>query len=169
MKLCQPCQSVPEPGKRFLFAQDAADLHRAAGGDGRAGRGDAHRPHELGVLDLQLLRQAHQGVVAVAAVKEYCTIADILAAAEEQAASITASAHTEADNARAEAEEIKKAAGDYRGRFLRLLPQKAAAVFESPYRNPVARFQADQGLLRQQSSGRGCWDMLPFLEIEGRT
>ena len=49
----------------------------------------------------------------------------MVAAAEEQAASITAAARTEADAARAETAEMKQAAEDYRGKFLRLLEEQA--------------------------------------------
>ncbi len=49
----------------------------------------------------------------------------ILANAEEQAAAITASAKAEAESARAESEELKTAAVDYRSRFLRLLEEQA--------------------------------------------
>ena len=49
----------------------------------------------------------------------------MVAAAEEQAASITAAAKTEADNARNETAELKQAAEDDRGRFMRLLEEQA--------------------------------------------
>ena len=49
----------------------------------------------------------------------------ILANAEEQAAAITASAKAEAETARAETDELKKTAEDYRSRFLRLLEEQA--------------------------------------------
>ena len=49
----------------------------------------------------------------------------MIAAAEEQAASITSAARTEADAARAEVDELKQTAEDYRGRFLRLLEEQA--------------------------------------------
>ncbi|MBR0464481.1 MAG: DivIVA domain-containing protein [Clostridia bacterium] len=49
----------------------------------------------------------------------------LIASAEEQAAGITSAAHAEAEAARAETEEIKKAAEDYKGKFLRLLEEQA--------------------------------------------
>ena len=45
----------------------------------------------------------------------------MVATAEEQAASITSSAKVEAEAVRAETEEVRKAAADYRARFLRLI------------------------------------------------
>lgn len=46
---------------------------------------------------------------------------NMVATAEEQAAAITASANAEAESVRAEADEVRKAAADYRARFLRML------------------------------------------------
>ena len=45
----------------------------------------------------------------------------LVASAEEQAAALTSAAKAEAEGVRAESEEMKKAAEDYRARFLRLL------------------------------------------------
>lgn len=45
----------------------------------------------------------------------------MVATAEEQAAAITSSAKVEAEAVRAETEEVRKAAADYRARFLRLI------------------------------------------------
>ncbi len=45
--------------------------------------------------------------------------------AEQQAAAITTAANAEADKARAEAEGVKAAAEDYKGRFIRLLEEQA--------------------------------------------
>ena len=49
----------------------------------------------------------------------------LIASAEEQATGITSAAHAEAEAARAETEEIRKAAEDYKGKFLRLLEEQA--------------------------------------------
>ena len=56
-------QTQLQPAEGLILSQNVADLHSAAGGDCLAGGGDAHRPHEGGVLDAQGLGQGHQGVV----------------------------------------------------------------------------------------------------------
>ena len=50
---------------------------------------------------------------------------DMVAAAEEQAASIAAGANADAEAVRAETEELRKAAAEYRARFLRLIEDQA--------------------------------------------
>jgi cell division septum initiation protein DivIVA len=52
----------------------------------------------------------------------------LLSSAEEQAASITASCNTEAALIRAENEEARKAAEDYRSRFIRLVEEQMRAI-----------------------------------------
>lgn len=49
----------------------------------------------------------------------------MIASAEEQAANVTAAAKAEVETHKSEAEELKKAAEDYRARFLRLLEDQA--------------------------------------------
>jgi len=49
----------------------------------------------------------------------------MVANAEEQAAAITASAKVEAETVRAETDELRKTAADYRARFLRLIEDQA--------------------------------------------
>ena len=49
----------------------------------------------------------------------------LIASAEEQAANVTAAAKAEVETHKSEAEELKKAAEDYRARFLRLLEDQA--------------------------------------------
>ena len=49
----------------------------------------------------------------------------MIASAEEQAANVTAAAKAEVETQKSEAEELKKAAEDYRARFLRLLEDQA--------------------------------------------
>lgn len=49
----------------------------------------------------------------------------MIASAEEQAANVTAAAKAEVESHKSEAEELKKAAEDYRARFLRLLEDQA--------------------------------------------
>jgi cell division initiation protein len=49
----------------------------------------------------------------------------MIASAEEQAANVTAAAKAEVETQKSEAEELKKAAEDYRARFMRLLEEQA--------------------------------------------
>ena len=52
-----------QTAQSLVLAQQVADLHSAAGRHQLAGRGNADRPHQRGVLDLQPGGQIDQSVV----------------------------------------------------------------------------------------------------------
>ena len=56
-------EAKAQTAEGFLFAQNVADLHGAAGGDHLAGRGNADGPHQGSILDLQRGGQIDQRIV----------------------------------------------------------------------------------------------------------
>lgn len=70
-----------------------------------------------------LISAQHQADETVAEARKKANA--MIASAEEQAAAATAAAKAEVESCKSEAEELKKAAEDYRARFLRLLEDQA--------------------------------------------
>lgn len=70
-----------------------------------------------------LISAQHQADETVAEARKKANA--MIASAEEQAAAATAAAKADVENCKAEVEELKKAAEDYRARFLRLLEDQA--------------------------------------------